>query len=77
MTGAPLNLDDLAARMAGEGFVEYVDFFIANRADGTLTSSELVCPSFRDDVYRVFGQETRRLVDARYPGRRLPEQGDT
>jgi hypothetical protein len=100
MTGAPLNLDDLAARITSERFGEYVDFFIANRADKTLTSSELVCLSFRDDVYsvlyrdagesrdllrtpdpaeaeRVFVQETRRLVDARYPGRRLPEQGDT
>ncbi|AWB93605.1 hypothetical protein [Aeromicrobium chenweiae] len=95
-----LDLDALAARLRAKGYGEFVDFFISNRADGTLTSSELMCLSFRDGRYRVWyrdmGQDnelcltedpheaervfvhhTRRLVKARYPRRRWPEDEQT
>jgi hypothetical protein len=63
MTGQTLDLDDVAARMTAAGFGENVDFFIANRADGSLTSSELVCLSFRDVVYRVFYRDAGESRD--------------
>jgi len=49
-----IDLDELAAGMGALGFGEFVDFFISQRADGTLTSSELVCLSFGDGGYRVW-----------------------
>jgi hypothetical protein len=55
-----LDLDILAAEMRSMGYGEYVDFYIANRADGTLPSSELVCLSFRDGAYRVWYRDMGR-----------------
>lgn len=48
------DLDGLAAEMTAMGFGEFVDFFISARANGTMTSSELVCLSFGDDGYRIW-----------------------
>jgi hypothetical protein len=63
MSTMGLDLDDLAARMTAAGFREYLDFFITNRADGTLTSSELVCLWFHDDVYDIFYRDAGQSLD--------------
>jgi hypothetical protein len=59
----PLDLDALAAEMAGMGFGEYVDFFITSRADGIMVSSEFIGLYDLDGVYEVFLRDMGKSHD--------------
>jgi hypothetical protein len=54
MMSADLDFDSLAREMTGMGFGEYVDFYIANRANGTLPSSEHIGLFLKNGVYEVW-----------------------
>ncbi|MBC7633919.1 hypothetical protein [Aeromicrobium sp.] len=70
MTAAGLDVDALAVEMSAQGFGEFVDFYIANRADGTLPSSEHIGLRSDDGRYDIWYRDmgvSRQLLTTTDP----------